>query len=498
VATIGFGPWMPDQPDFNNPGITEALNVLPRTQESYGPLGALSATTDALTNRPQGAGAFRDSDGNVATFAADETDLFKLSGSSWGNVSSSAGAYTVAAEESVRFIQYGNRVMALLGLVDPIQSYVLGSSSAFATLAAAAPRARHGAVIRNHVMVGNTYDSGDGNVPNRVWWNAIDDPTSWPTIGSAAAAAAQSDYQDLPSGGWVQAIIGAIGGVDGAVFMEKAIYRVQYEGSPTIYGFYEVERDRGTPAPYSVVNVGSIAFYLAEDGFYAFNGTASQPIGAQRVDKTFFADLDQNYYHRIYGAADPINKMVFWIYPGTGNTGGRPNKGLVYNWELDRWSHFEQDADILFRDLTVSSTLEDLDAFGTMETLEFSLDSRVWTGGKLILSAFDSDKKLARFAGANLAATLDTMELGGGDRVMVTAVRPQSDSSNANMTVALRYRQTPGGALTTTSAASLDDDGKAHFRVNGRYMRGRLVIASGASWTHAQGVTADTAFGGAR
>lgn len=498
MIAVKFGPWLPDLPDYENPGSTEALNVLPRTENSYGPLAGLSAATGAMTNRPQGAGAFRDSDGNVHTFAADASDLFKLDGTTWDEISKTTGAYTIPTDGVVNFVQYGNRVISLLGLADPLQSYVMGTSSAFADLAAAAPRARYGAVIRNHVMVGNTYDSGDGNVPNRVWWCAIDDPTDWPTIGTADAAAKQSDYQDLPSGGWVQAIIGAIGGVDGAVFMEKAIYRVQYEGPPTIYGFYEVERDRGTPAPNSVVAVGNIAFYLAEDGFYAFNGTQSSPIGAQKVDKTFFADVDQSYFHRIYGAGDPINKMVFWAYPGTGNTGGRPNKGLVYNWETGWWSRFEVDSEILLRDLSVGYSLDDLDAFGDLDSLPFSLDSRVWTGGRLVLSAFDTNKKLARFAGSNLAATIDTTELGGSARIYCNCVRPQSDAPLSNMTVAMKYRQQPGEALTTTSAASIDGDGQAHFRVNGRYLRARLNIAAGASWSHATGVNADVMEGGSR
>jgi len=485
-----FGAFLPDRPDYQNPGSTEALNVLPRTPESYGPIGALSSVSDAMTNRPQGAGSFRDADGNVSTFAGDASDLFKLSGSSWGNVSKSAAAYTVPTDGAVRFIQYGDRVISLMGVADPIQSYVMGSSSAFADLAAAAPRARHGAVIRNHVMVGNTYDSSDGNQPNRVWWNASDAPTDWPTPGSADAAAKQSDYQNLPIGGWVQHVTGAIGGVDGAVFMEKAIYRIQYEGPPTIYGFYEVERDRGTPAPNSVVNVGPFGFYLGEDGFYVFNGTSSTPIGAQKVDKYFFADLDQSYFHRIYAAADPVNKMVFWSYPGSGNTGGRPNKGLVYNWDIDKWARFEIENEIIFRDLTISKTLEDLDAEGNMETLPFSLDSRVWTGGALVLSAFDSSHRLSRFAGSNLEATIDTVEMGGDRRIYCNGIRPYVDTNETNTTVSLRHRSGPGDALTTTTAMPIDADGQAHFHVADRYMRARVIVAAGSTWSHAQGVDA--------
>ena len=118
-------------------------------------------------------------------------------------------------------------------------------------------------------MVGNTFDSVDGAKPNRVWWSGINNATSWPTIGSAAAAQAQSDRQDFPTGGWVQGITGAVGGADGVIFQDNAITRVTYTGPPTIFAFQEVDRSRGCIAPNSIVNVGDYVFYLSEDGFYS-------------------------------------------------------------------------------------------------------------------------------------------------------------------------------------------------------------------------------------
>lgn len=489
---LEFAPYTPDQPDLAG-GTIIAKNVLPRTGRSYGPLSSLTSVADALTNRAQGAAAFRNSVGNVFTFAGDVSDLFLLSGTTFDNVSSSAGAYTTAADDAVEFVKFGERVMSANGHVDPIQSYVMGTSAKFATLAAAAPRAKHMGIIKDFVMVGNTWDSVDGSVGNRVWWPAINDPTDWPVIGSTDAAQKQSDRQDLPIGGNVQAITGSIGGAHGAIFCEKAIYRVTYEGSPLVFSFFAVEEDRGTPAPNSVVNVGNLGFYLSEDGFYRFDGSGSIPIGAQRVDKTFFADLDQNYFDRIYGAADPINKMVFWSYPAAGNTGGRPNKLIIYNWDVDRWAFAEVENDILFRDLSAGYTLEELDQFGTIDTLPFSLDSRAWTGGAVLLSAFDSDKKLAQFSGDSMAAAIETPELGGMEllrsphsRIYVDGVRPYVDGGT--ITISLKHRATPGGALATDGPNVIDSDGQAHFTRSTRYARAEINIAAAGAWTHAQGV----------
>jgi len=483
---IQFGQHAPDQAALDNPGANEAKNCIPRTQGSYGPLGGLSSISDAINERPQGAFSAKDGDGNTYTFCGDDTDLYRLSGASWSEISKTTGAYTVAADGHVAFAQFGDRVISVNGHTDTPQSFVLGSSSDFADLGGTPPRARRIGVIKDFVFLGDTWDSTDGSVGNRVWWPAINDPTDWPTIGSSDAAQKQSDRQDLPIGGRVMALTGAIGGMDGAIFMEKAIYRVQYQGPPTVFGFFEVERDRGVLASRSLVNVGPFGFYIGEEDLYRFDGAGSTPIGDQRVSKTFFNDLDQNHLDRVYGAADTINKMTFWLYPGSDNVGGQPNRLLIYNWTLDRWSVADTTGEVIFRDLSAGYTLEQLDSFGTMETLPASLDSRQWQGGATLLSMFNSDKKLCRFTGDALEATFETSETGGKQRLFVEGIRPYVDGGT--VTVQLRHRDAPGDDLTDTDFNSVDADGEAHFDISARYARAKVKIASGGDWSHAQGV----------
>jgi hypothetical protein len=299
----------------------------------------------------------------------------------------------------------------------------------------------------------------------------------------------QSDFNQMPEGGSVQAITGAVGGADGAVFMDSSIWRVQYEGPPTVFGFYQVDKSRGTPATNSVVNIGSNAFFLSDDGFYMFDGTNSVPIGANKVDKTFYADLDQAYFYRVVGAADPINKLVIWAYPGSGHIGGNPNRLIMYNWALGRWSYSDGiTCETIYKDLTSGTTLEGLDALGyTLDTLPISLDSRSWTGGRLVLSAFDTSHRLCRFAGSNLAATLETGEFNGsGTRAFVNGFRPIVDGGT--ITGSIKYRDLPTASLTETTDNSVDADGAIHHRISARYARAQVNIAAGGTWTHAQGI----------
>lgn len=486
MAVIPFADWTPDQPDLGA-GQTEAYNVIPAAK-SYRPWTDTSAYSNAIAARCQGAASAIDGSGNVYTFAGDATDLYRLSGTTFTVWSKSAGAYSTGTEDAWRFCQFGTRMIAT-NYANPVQAASLGPSSSFQDLASAAPRARHVALIEpGFLMLGNLVDDGV-IAPNRVRWSSIDDPTDWQAPGSSTAVARQSDYQDLPNGGWVQGIVGAIGGAAGAIFCERSIYRIQYEGPPTFFGFYEVERARGTPAPNSVANVGSLAFYLGEDGFYAFDGQTSRGIGAERVDKTFFARLNQSYFSRVYAAADPINKIVVWVYPSTASASGVLDRAIIYNWQTDKWSEGDFAGQFLFRGLTEGYALDSMDSFGFLDSMTaLPLDSRVWQGGRLILSAFDSSNRLAYFTGSAREATLTTGEFSGPNhrRVFVTGIRPIVDGGTP--TVRLGTRDTPGGTVTYTTAVAAGADGVAPTRIACRYARARVIVPAASSWTHAIGI----------
>jgi hypothetical protein len=494
IVKVPAAEWLPDLPAHANPGSTVARGVVPRSDKSYGPLASLTAlSTVALDARCQGAFSGRSLNGNVTTFAGDATNLYRLSGSSFSDVS--GATYATAADATWRFCQAGERVIAT-NYTNNIQAWTLDSSSAFGDLDSDAPKGAHVAWIEpGFLMVGNLTTAANG-----LHWSAINDPTDWPTPGTAAAAAVQSGSNSNLAGGHVQSVIGAVGGAQGAVLMDTAIYRIEYVGPPEVFAFREIERARGCPAPNSVVNVGPLAFYLGEDGFYAFDGSRSVAIGANKTDKTFYDDLDQNNFHRVYAAADPINKLVMWAYPDGSAANGNPNRLIAYNWETGWWSHDESiECELIFRSLSQSTPLDSLDALGyNIDTLPFSLDSRVWTGGRLILSAFDTDHNLANFAGTPVAATVDTAEIDGtqGMRVFVGGVRPLVDGGT--ITCSVGYRDDFASSVTYSTATSVGSDGFAPQRQSARNVRARISIAAGGSWSHLWGCEARLRQEGAR
>ena len=487
---IPFAEYRPDLSPINGQFASVASGVVPRGPDSYGPLASLATFSGALSARCQGAFAGRDKDGSVANFAGDGTKLYKLNGSAWDDVSK-VGGYTINSDENWRFLIFGQVIVAVS--IDAVtQAWTLGSSSAFADLAGSPPKARHCAVIDpGFVLLGNLEIAGT-RYPNRIRWSALENVTSWPTIGTSAAAAVQSDQQDVPVGGWVAGLTGAVGGAAGIVFMDTAVYRLDYEGSPVILRLSPIERAKGLVASDSIVNNGAVAFYLADDGFYACDGQRSIPIGASRIDKTFWSEINQTYVHRIVGAADPINKLAMWAVPTSNSANGNPDKLYIYNWEHDRWSTAPIDCELIWRAMSVGYTADNADGLGfTVDTSPYGPDSRFWTGGKLQLSAFDTSHQYATFSGAAVAARIETGETSGqgGRRLFARGLRPLIDGGTISARIG--YRDTPQGAVSYTTATAAGVDGVCPQRIEARYLRARVDVDAGGSWAHAKGVEVD-------
>lgn len=470
---IPFGEYMPDQPKHEGGGSTIIKNVYPALS-SYLPLPRLEPYSDALDDYCRGGIFTKSYSGNIEAYAGTATKLYKL-GQTVTDVAK-AGDYSLAQASGWGFADWGDKVIAV-NRGTPTQIITKGASN-FGDLVGA-PSASHIAIVKEQIVLGNLDDGGIR--PNVVKWSGLNNETQW------TAGTNQSGEQTLLSGGDVMRVVG---GDYGVIFMESAIYRMDYVGTPLIYTFNEVEPARGTLAGGSVAQYGRSIFYLGLDGFYELiDGSYSKPIGHEKVNRTFLADLDSSFYDRISASIDIKRNLVVWTYAGVGNTNGGPNKAIIYNWSTERWSFAEFDSDCLINGASFGETLESLDSFGDMDSLPFSLDSSVWKGGNLLLGGFTPDHRFGFMNGEALSAVLDTSEFGKNDRHTIHYVRPYIEGSAAtNIQTQIIYRNQLTEPEQISAAYSLDETGKANTRINARYKRIRLNITGG--FHHAKGVEA--------
>lgn len=472
--TLTFGEWLPDQPDLGTPGIITAQNVIPAAV-GYRPFARLAEdSTSALTDIPLGLFGAQAEDGSAYMFAGDTNDLYRYVSSAWSSVGGSA--YGTGSEERWEFALWGDTVIAT-NYTAPPQKYRVGTDPTFSDLAGSPPRFRHIAVVRDFVVGAYVNDSVDGVVPYRVKWSALGDHEDW-----ANSAATQSDFQDIYGGGPIR---GMVGGEYGVILTERSVWRMTYVGSPLIFQFDEVEKERGCLSRGSVASIGQAVFYLSDNGWYVFDGNGSRAIGEEKVDRWFFETFDTNYLENIWSSVDSDNNIVMWAFPGPGNVGGLPNYILIYNYALDRWSYALQDTYCLGRVLTTATTVDSLS--DTIDSVDIPVDARKWSGGQPLSAGISSNKRLGYFNGAPLNAQFVTTEfqIQPGFRSMLTEVWPLVDGT-ATPTARISTRNRQADTIATGSPATMNSVGFCPVRAEGRFHR--IQIDLSGTFSHAQGV----------
>jgi len=476
---LPFGEWLPDLPDHVNPGSTQALNVFPAVN-SYRPFKKITATSsNATTARCQGAKAFKSDSGVVSIFAGDATKLYKLTSNSF--VDESGGTtFSFPADSYWDFIRFGEVVIAFNG-DDAPQAWTLDGSTDFAALSGSPPAFRHAAVVGNFIVTGF-----QPTAQNKVQWSSFNSPTSW-TVGIN-----QSDSETLPEGG---VITGVTGGQYGLIFQESRITRMDYRGGNVVFSFRRIEDNRGAVQGKNVIQVGNLVYFLSEDGFYVTDGSASKPIGANKVDRFFYNDLKFHLRERVRASYDHQNKLVMWSYPSStgANSGTQNDKILIYHIASDRWSIVEIDHECIIDYLSPGYTLEELDDYPTagtndIDAITVSLDNALFIGGLRSVGAFNTDHKLGSFEGDTLAAEIGTgeTELVKNNRALLTHVRPIVDTNTATCSASFRNRI--ADTQSNTSQNTMHSTGTIPFHKSARYFKFNLQIPAASTWTDAQGL----------
>lgn len=477
MPVIPFAEHRPDDAALGNRGALLIKNAIPGSS-SYKPLPALSAVTSALTNYARGAISARDKDDNFHQYAGDAGELYLLSTATWTEASTPYG-FSTDTEERWDFVRWKNKVLAT-NFSDEIMHIVMGATEFYEL---GAPfRCRHLAVVRDHVVAANTWDSADGNMPDRVRWSAFDDETDW-TVDPAT----QSDYRDLRAG----KIQRVLGGEFGIIPTETDIWRMDWEGSPNVFSINKVVEGAGLISPGAIARLGGIDFFISYRGLVALSaGTGVAFPGAGKFDDALLADIDEDYLYRISAAADPNSGRVMFAYPGAGNSSGMPNKIFVYDAKIGKGATIEQDCELLWQAGGIGFTLDALDSISSsLDSLPASLDSSQWKGGALRLAGFDTSHQSGSFEGANMTATLETreVEIYPGRYTRLNAFRALVDGGS--VTAQIGYRNTQNESVTWTPVLTQRSSGRFTYRTNARYHRFR-VFASG-NWTDAIGVEYD-------
>ena len=467
---VTFGEWMPDQSGISG-ALTDAKNVVSQAI-GYGPFPTPVSLSSAAAEDLTSLYAAKAPDSTTFLFTAGASKIYTVGGT--GTLTQVNTGLTTSGFDRVRFTQFGKRVI-ICNNSNKLKSWVLGTSTTFTEISVDAPICKFITVVRDFVVCANTYES-TAQQQYRVRWSAINDETDW-----VENVNTQSDYQDIPDGGQ---IMGIRGGEFGIILLERSIHRMTYVGTPFIFQFDNISRNKGCMVSGSVAQYQGITFFLSDDGFYMCDGQNVIPIGSEKIDRFFLSDASEADYPTMSTAIDPVRKLVIWNYKSVDAN----RKLMIYNFVTKKWTYADAGTDYLGEASSSALTLENLDTISaSIDALTTSLDSLLYIGGKYFLGG-TYGTRVYSYTGASLTGNISTGDIDIGANSVVTLARPIVDNGSGSLSIA--SRQLLNQSVTYGTSTAADSENRVSLRSAGRYHRLNLT-PTGVAWKTAVAVDVD-------
>ena len=433
--------WVPDADNTAVGILPDVNNMIPTMRGYAGSPSPIVLSIAALSEACRGAVAVTLLDGTVKLIAGTDTTLQIATGSAWTDVSNS----TPYAGSSSRwnFTQLGDVTVAT-NHVDTPQFFDHGTSTEFDDITAM-PKCVVAEAVGNFLMIAN-YNNGTDTVDGWAC-SSITDYTDW-----TADIDTQCTYgrlYDTPG-----PLLGLRRLRDYAIYYKRrSMYLARYVGSPTVWEFSLVSDNVGSVSQASIVNVGSVHYFLSDDNFYSFDSSNIQPVGTAIRD-WFNGDCNNLYRHLTEAVHDQNLGLIFWYYPSGQST--TLNAWVSYNYNTAQWGKGQADAETLVQYVTPSLTYNDLDAkFTTYGAYSGTYDVIQSSGLTRWPAIFNTSHQIATINGASVSSDLSSNDFGDDSSYsLLTRVRPRYLKSPSSSFMDNWYLNSPGDLYTTDQTVS--------------------------------------------
>jgi hypothetical protein len=502
IIDLPYTSFSPDLPALNNPGLVKAHNCTPGLGGSPGavtlfPLKAASLySSTSMASMPLGTQIGQNKTGDARVYGGCATALYKLNPADrqWTNISRTGG-YATAGIEKWKAVEYGS-LQIFTNYSDEPQFIDMNVDIKFANLTTLV-KGKHIATHKGFVILGNTYDALDGAVPYRVRWSGLELPADW-----TFSASTQADFQDIQGFGSIQGIV-----TDDScyIILQRGIVQMQYIGGAFIFQFIDRVVGKGCKVSQSIVTVEAKTYFLSDDGFYVLAGGNIQNIGGGKIDRWFLETADPAKFHLMTVAADPRESLIYWQFCSKSSVNGVPDTMLIFNYHTGEWTTADATTHFIFNSVSLPWTIDQLDAFLSLDRVPASFDDPIWSGGQNMLWGMSSTGSVYSFSGPTLELNVETPEFQlsknlpnetGADIAMISAVRPVFEGDGTARiqvgTKALQNKELVWSALKETNP----ETGFAYVRETSRYQRFRVNISG--DWKKASLLQIDAKVAGRR
>lgn len=244
--------------------------------------------------------------------------------------------YTTPADIRWQSAELNNKLY-LVNDADEIQVFSSGALtnlSAIPTDGGEPDYARFIVNMNGLLLVANTVEGGNRN-RQRIRWSKRGDPSVWVSSDNNEA-----NFYDFLEDNTEITGISLLSQHQLAVYQGRSINMLTYVGLPLIFKIrrFVVTQQEALFAPYSLVNVSGVDYYLGNTDFYAFDGSSKpQGLGINRVRESFWAGFRQNTPYRIFGFSHPVFPEIWWVYQHRDSS--TFDRAIIYNYEDDCWTH---------------------------------------------------------------------------------------------------------------------------------------------------------------
>jgi hypothetical protein len=457
-----------------NSGVLKVAENVYRAVDGYRPVRDFLAGSDALPDTFNGGAAFISTGGTSYLLAGTASTLSRYSAGGWVDLLD-----TLTVSQRWKFTQFGDYVVSVNGGDTQEVDLLAGTAEALA----GAPKGTSVTVVGDQVVIGQA--NGDILL---VQWSAFNDHTGW------TPGVDQSGFQPMLTGGEV---MGLAGGEFGIILQRQRLVRMSRTGDASApFAFDEITPNVGCASKGSVAQAGRSVFFLSDRGFMACeDGQVPVPIGNEKVDRDFQAQVPRDEWERIYSGVDPRNTLVWWMLPGV------PGKIWIYNWTLagldSAWTMATFNCEGLFSGFTSSIDTDNAGITNTDADPALTVDDPRYSGGAPRLFVVQS-KKIGTMEGLPLRGRIETgfYEFTKDRVARLRAVRPVGDMTEAECV--LDCRQRLGDPEKLRTAAPMRDSGSMPVRATGKYVATKLTIPAGHNWGYVKALEYEVEAGGLR
>jgi len=121
------------------------------------------------------------------------------------------------------------------------------------------------------------------------------------------------------------------------VFTDLAIYSLQYQGPPYVWGAQNMGDNISIIGPNAVAIANNTTYWMGDDKFYFYNGQTQ----TLRCDlrQYIFQDINTTQLEQVCCGTNEAFNEIWWWYPSRDST--VPNRYAVYNYAEDIWYNGE-------------------------------------------------------------------------------------------------------------------------------------------------------------